>query len=89
VPEELNTHSAVGYIYVNMVVSEIKKQLFNTKSSSKVYFWRDSENDEFDLIVKLHKLTLVVSSLAVIQLPVYERSSSARVSKPSLKHSTL
>lgn len=50
--KELTTHSAVGSIYENLIVTEIKKQQFNTKSSSKLYFWRDSENNEIDLLIK-------------------------------------
>jgi hypothetical protein len=49
---ELSTHSAIGNIFENMVVADVKKQIFNTRSSSKLYFWRDSEKNEIDLLIK-------------------------------------
>lgn len=48
---ELSTHSAIGALFETMVVADIKKQLFNTRSSSNLYFWRDSERNEVDLII--------------------------------------
>lgn len=50
--KELSTHSAIGAIYENLIVTDFKKQLFNTRSSSKLYFWRDSEKNEIDLLIK-------------------------------------
>ncbi|MBD3280214.1 DUF4143 domain-containing protein [Candidatus Dojkabacteria bacterium] len=64
--KELSTHSAIGNIYENMVVAEIKKQQFNTKSSSRLYFWRDSDNNEIDLLIKngdkLHPIEIKLGS---------------------------
>jgi len=50
--KEFSTHSAVGSIYENMVVADIKKQIFNTKSTSEIYFWQDSQNNEIDVLIK-------------------------------------
>ncbi|PIY80328.1 MAG: AAA family ATPase [Candidatus Pacebacteria bacterium CG_4_10_14_0_8_um_filter_42_14] len=50
--KELSTHSAIGSIFENMIVSDLKKQIFNSRSSSKLYFWRDSEKNEIDVLVK-------------------------------------
>lgn len=50
--KELKTHSAIGNIFENMIVADIKKQLFNSRSSSQLYFWRDSEKNEIDLLIK-------------------------------------
>jgi predicted AAA+ superfamily ATPase len=50
--KELSTHSAIGSIFENMIIADVKKQLFNAKATSQVYFWRDSDANEIDLIVK-------------------------------------
>ena len=64
--KELSTHSVIGNIYENMVVAEIKKQQFNSKSSSRLYFWRDSDNNEIDLLIKngdkLHPIEIKLGS---------------------------
>jgi hypothetical protein len=50
--KELDTHPLIGNIYENLIVSDIKKQLFNLRSSSQMYFWRDSEKNEIDVLIK-------------------------------------
>lgn len=50
--KELRTHSLIGNIFENMIVADAKKQVFNQRSSSQLYFWRDSENNEVDLLIK-------------------------------------
>lgn len=50
--KELNTHPLIGNIFENFIISDIKKELFNKKSSSKIYFWRDSKKNEIDLLIK-------------------------------------
>ena len=49
---ELQTHHAIGSIFENLVITEFVKQIKNTRSSSHLYFWRNSEGNEIDLIVK-------------------------------------
>ncbi len=49
---ELKTHYALGNIFENLVVSELLKQIKNSKSSSQLYFWRDREGNEVDIIIK-------------------------------------
>ncbi len=50
--KELLTHSFVGNIFENMIVADIKKQMFNKRSTSEIFFWRDSNNNEIDLLIK-------------------------------------
>lgn len=50
--KELSTHSSIGNIFENMIVADVKKQIFNSRSSSRLYFWRDSEGNEIDLLIK-------------------------------------
>lgn len=49
---ELKNHFAVGNIFENMVVSDLLKQIKNNKVSSKIYFWRDREGNEVDILIK-------------------------------------
>lgn len=49
---ELKTHYAIGNIFENLVVSELSKQIKNSKSSSQLYFWRDSDANEIDILIK-------------------------------------
>jgi uncharacterized protein len=64
--KELSTHSAVGSIFENMIVVDVKKQIFNTRSSSHLYFWRDSDKNEIDLLIKngdrLHPIEIKLGS---------------------------
>lgn len=49
---ELKTHYAVGNIFENLVVAELMKQIKNSKSSSQLFFWRDSDGNEIDVLAK-------------------------------------
>ncbi len=49
---ELETHPLIGNIFENMIVADIKKQIFNQRLSSEIYFFRDNHNNEIDLIIK-------------------------------------
>lgn len=49
---ELKTHYAIGNIFENFVTTEILKQIKNNKSSSQIFFWRDREGNEVDVIIK-------------------------------------
>lgn len=50
--KELSTHPIIGGIFENLIIADIRKQLFNNRSSSQLYFWRDSAKNEIDLLIK-------------------------------------
>ena len=50
-PIELNVHFATGHIFENMVIADRLKTTFNQRSSDKLYFFRDNNGWELDLIV--------------------------------------
>jgi uncharacterized protein len=49
--KELKTHYLIGGLIENLIIMEIKKYLANYQSSSDLYFFRDSNNNEVDLII--------------------------------------
>lgn len=49
--DELKGHFAVGQIFENLVIGEVLKNSFNTRSSDKLYFWRDTNKNEVNLII--------------------------------------
>ncbi len=62
--EELKSHYAYGQIFENLIISEITKQIFNRRLNEKLYFWRDSNGNEVDLIIDkgLDKVALEIKS---------------------------
>lgn len=50
-PKQLETHPLRGNIFENMIVAEVLKQRFNHKKSHNLLFYRDSNNNEVDLLV--------------------------------------
>ncbi len=50
-PEQLVTHPLRGSIFETFVVSELKKRFFNRGERGALYFWRDSNGNEVDVIV--------------------------------------
>jgi len=50
-PEELEKHHLFGPIFENFIISEKLKNITNTLSSAKLYFWNDNKHNEVDLIV--------------------------------------
>jgi len=52
-PEELRFHGARGAIFESWVVSELLKNYYNRGESPDVYFWRDSNGREVDLVLDL------------------------------------
>jgi len=57
---ELKSYFAVGSIFENFVVSEFKKEIFNTNASVKLYFYRDSHGNEIDLVVDMGSVLVPV-----------------------------
>jgi uncharacterized protein len=64
--QELFSHHAYGSIFENLIIAEAYKQIYNKKLSSKLYFYRDSNDLEIDLIIdqgsKLYGLEIKSSS---------------------------
>lgn len=50
-PTELQNHFLVGGLFENLVIMEIKKYLSNHINSAQLYFFRDSNGNEVDLII--------------------------------------
>ncbi|NSW53968.1 MAG: ATP-binding protein [Anaerolineae bacterium] len=48
---ELDRHFAVGSIFENFIISEVQKSIFNQRAIGRLYFWRDSNGNEVDLII--------------------------------------
>jgi len=48
----LRNHYARGSIFENFVISELKKQSFNSRKNKTFYFWRDRTGNEVDLILE-------------------------------------
>ncbi len=49
--EELSTHYAYGSIFENTIINEIRKLELSSASPDDLYFYRDSNNNEIDLLV--------------------------------------
>ncbi len=49
--EELITHSSVGNLFENLVISEIQKYINNFSKSATLYFYRDNTGNEVDLVI--------------------------------------
>lgn len=49
--KELSTHPLYGSIFENFIVSEKLKQIWGTRVNEKLFFWRDSNGVEIDLLV--------------------------------------
>lgn len=50
-PQGLSMHFATGHIFENMVIADRLKQSFNERSSDRLYFFRDNNGLELDLVV--------------------------------------
>lgn len=48
---ELKKHFAYGSIFENFVITEVYKKIYNQKLRSKLYFYRDSQGTEVDLLI--------------------------------------
>ena len=49
-PEDLSVHFARGPLFENLVVTEIMKSELNAGNIPSLYFWRDSNQNEVDLL---------------------------------------
>ncbi|MEK7457870.1 MAG: ATP-binding protein [Patescibacteria group bacterium] len=48
---ELETHYAYGQIFENFVITEVYKSNFNLRKNEQIYFWRDSNGNEVDMVI--------------------------------------
>ncbi len=50
--EQLSTHYLRGELFENMVINEHIKQYYNEGKEPNFYFWRDSNQNEVDLLIE-------------------------------------
>lgn len=50
-PEDLINHNLRGFIFESLIISEYYKNFLNQKIIPPLYFWRDSQDHEVDLII--------------------------------------
>lgn len=50
-PSQLNLHPMRGAIFESFVISEFLKKKFNRGEANNLYFWRDQNGNEIDLLV--------------------------------------
>lgn len=49
--DELKLHYAYGSIFENLVINEFRKFLLSSSGTDKLYFYRDSNHNEVDLLI--------------------------------------
>jgi predicted AAA+ superfamily ATPase len=69
--KELENHYLVWSLFENMVIIELLKEINNNWNSEKLYFFRDNNRNEVDLIL----------DKATTQIPIEIKSSSTFNSK--------
>ena len=62
--EELNNHSSLGNLFENLIIGEIQKYIINFSKSAALYFYRDSNGNEVDLVVDtgIYKIPVEIKS---------------------------
>ena len=57
---EITTHAAKGFLFENMIISELLKERFNTGAADNLYCWRDKTGNEVDIVTdKAGKLSAI------------------------------
>ena len=51
-PDQMTLHFMRGEIFENMVINECIKNAYNNGKEPNIYFWRDSNNNEVDLLIE-------------------------------------
>ncbi|KXK18746.1 MAG: ATP-binding protein [Saprospiraceae bacterium] len=51
-PDQIALHPFRGSFFENLVILEVKKQFLNRGETHNLYFWRDSNGNEIDLLIK-------------------------------------
>jgi uncharacterized protein len=49
---DLNVHFAKGTLFENLVINELQKDVLNTGTRPRFYFWRDYSQNEVDLLIQ-------------------------------------
>lgn len=67
-PEQLETHPLRGSIFETFIVAELMKLRFNAGERPGMYFWRDSNGNEVDVIIEqvLHLMPVEIKSGATV-----------------------
>lgn len=64
--QQLFTHYLRGELFENMVITEHLKQYYNQGKEPDLYFWRDSNQNEVDLLIEkggsLHAVEIKASA---------------------------
>ena len=58
--KQIDTHPLRGALFETAMVSELKKTILNHGKSDRLFFWRDSNGDEVDVIIEQGDLLLPV-----------------------------
>ncbi len=60
--DDLNVHFAKGSLFENLIINELQKNVLNTGTRPRFYFWRDYSQNEVDLLIqdglKLHAVEI-------------------------------
>ncbi len=51
-PSTMNRDKMRGYLFENMVIMNVLKDIYNSGKSTPIYFYRDSNGNEVDLLIK-------------------------------------
>ena len=49
--DELKNHFVYGQLFENLIISEKLKNIWNKRANEKLYYWRDTNGNEVDLII--------------------------------------
>lgn len=49
--KELITHPARGFLFENLIISELLKERFNAGEKDNLYYWRDKTGNEVDVLI--------------------------------------
>lgn len=49
--KEFSTNPSLGSIFENLIIADLWKNYLNERSNNKMFFWRDSNGNEVDLII--------------------------------------
>ncbi|MBX9733519.1 MAG: ATP-binding protein [Chitinophagaceae bacterium] len=50
--KQITTHAAKGFLFENMILTELLKQRFNAGKPDNLFFWRDKTGNEIDIIAE-------------------------------------
>jgi predicted AAA+ superfamily ATPase len=59
-PESLKTHFLIGGLFENLVISELQKAIANRIGRAKLYYYRDSNGQEVDVLLDTGKRLLPI-----------------------------